>query len=83
VVDEPERIFGRAENEGGVMVWMSLGLFRYLVMKQSEGRKAESVEGLSEGLLNLRLVDRFGRAPSGGSDAQMPVFRDVVYERDD
>ena len=92
VVDGPEKVFERADNEGGVMVWMSPGLFKYLVARQQQsegGGTAEAgsgsgpgvIEGLSEGLLDLRLVDRFGRGASGGGRAEVPVFRDVVYGR--
>jgi hypothetical protein len=83
VFEAPKSVLERVETEGGITVWMSADLFRYLVSKQYENAGAESVGGLNEELLSLRLVDRFSRAPSGGDCAEAPVFRDVVYERGD
>jgi hypothetical protein len=82
VFEAPKSVLERVETEGGVMVWMSADLFRYLLAKQNESTGAEFVGVLNEELLSLRLVDRFSQAPSGGGCAEAPVFRDVVYERE-
>jgi hypothetical protein len=82
VFEAPKSVLEQVETEGGIMVWMSADLFRYLVAKQNDSTRAESVERLNKELLSLRLVDRFSRAPSGGDCAEAPVFRDVVYERE-
>jgi hypothetical protein len=81
VFEAPKSVLERVETEGGIMAWMSADLIRYQVAKQNENAGAESVGGLNEELLSLRLVDRFSRAPLGGNYVEAPVFRDVVYER--
>jgi hypothetical protein len=82
VFEAPKSVLERVETKGDIMVWMDADLIRYLVAKQNESAGAESVGGLNEELLSLRLVDRFSRAPVGGDCAEAPVFRDVVYERE-